>query len=213
MRTKPSLLKETFPGLANLIFIRELRRVLSDCRTILDIGCGSSSPTRFLDAHTVGIDAHEKTLEVARAANTHGSFELLDARDIAGRFSAGSFDGVVALDLIEHLDRTDGLNLVQVMSDLATTKVVIFTPNGYQPQQGQGDDLQGHKSGWNVDDFRLMGFEVIGIGGPKDWRGSYHKLVRKPKIFWAGMGTLMHFLSTRRHPERAAALLAVKDVG
>ena len=57
------------------------------------------------------------------------------------------------------------------------------------------------------------GYRVIGLLGPKSLRGEYHAIKRRPRIFWGIVSLLGHFLWTRNHPAKAAAILCVKEHG
>jgi hypothetical protein len=90
----------------------------------------------------------------------------MNALDLDKTFSPKSFDCVLALDLIEHLEKEEGFQLISMMEKIATKRVIIFTPNGLLPQQEFGGNrLQIHKSGWSVEEMREKGFRVIGILG------------------------------------------------
>jgi hypothetical protein len=196
------------PGLWSLL--RELRRMLADCRTVLDIGCGCSSPLRYLSVQElVGIEGHGPTLEAARKNRTHDEVVPGDVRKLRELFPARRFDACVALDLIEHLPKEDGWRLLADLEQLAARRIVIFTPSGFLPQKGH-DDLQEHQSGWSADEMRRAGYRVIGMHGLKSLRGEYHALRHRPKAFWAVVSWLSQIVYARRHPERAAAILCVK---
>lgn len=214
MRTaKASLLKEAFPQFAFISYVSEMRKMLADCRTCLDIGCGPASPTRFLDFDfRVGIDGHPATLELARAAGTHDEYHLLAAQDIRNKFSPGQFDCCVALDLIEHLTTEDGQRLIRDMAGIASKKILLFTPSGYLPQAGADGDLQAHHSGWTAGELRSLGFTVVGMHGHRFLRGEEHRHRFRPKSISGVVSQLSHYLYTRSHPEKAAALLCVMNV-
>jgi SAM-dependent methyltransferase len=208
-----ALICRTFPQLGFAVYVAEMRRQLAGCRTCLDVGCGPASPIRFLDFDsTVGIDGHEPTLATARANQTHTSFELCDVTTIGARFQSGQFDCCVALDVIEHLTKEDGLALISAMERIATKRILLFTPNGYLPQQSHDGDLQAHLSGWQADEMRNLGFTVIGMHGIKFLRGEYHEHRFKPRALSGIVSVISHFLFTRSHPEQAAALLCVKSI-
>ena len=120
-------------------------------------------------------------------------------------------DACVALDLIEHLPKDDGWQLLDDLEHCATQRVVIFTPNGFLPQHGH-DDLQEHLSGWTPDEMRRRGYNVLGFYGHKALRGEYHRLKGRPKVFWAVVSLLSQTLVARHRPEKAAAIYCVKDV-
>ena len=103
-------------------------------------------------------------------------------RTIAQLFADKRFDGCVALDVIEHLPKPDGLDLLQQMEALARKRVIFFTPNGFMPQRSRNGDLQEHLSGWSVDDFEGLGYTVVGMCGPKTLRGEYLQNQEKSTI-------------------------------
>jgi hypothetical protein len=194
--------------------VGRLRSSLAGCHTVLDVGCGKSSPLRFVPGpHLVGVDGYGPAIEEARAGRTHDEFLSGDVRKLTELFPDRKFDACVALDVIEHLPKEDGWLMLKSMEKLAKKRVVIFTPNGFVPQRSQDGDLQEHLSGWTAEDLRPLGYQVMGMCGPKSLRGEYHRIKHKPRAFWALLSTIADFTYTRSHPASAAAILAVKNLG
>jgi hypothetical protein len=214
MKLSPlQLFRVCYPQVATFIYVREMARILSDCRSCLDIGCGAVSPVQWLDFdHTVGLEAHAPTLERAREARTHSEFRSGRAEEIGTLFSENQFDCVVALDLLEHLQKEEGLNLIDAMDRIASKRILFFTPNGYLEQESHDNDLQEHLSGWDSAEMHHLGFKVIGMHGHRTLRGSGHKQRIRPRALGGVISVASHCLFTRNHPEMAAALLCVKDV-
>jgi len=209
-RTSMFAAAKAVPGVWPLL--SELRHTLQPCRSVLDVGCGNLSPLRALTVETlVGVEGFEPALQEAKAHATHDEFLLGDVRRLGALLEERRFDGCVALDLIEHLPKESGWQLLDDLEQVATRKVVIFTPNGFLPQAGHGD-LQEHLSGWTPEEMRNRGYDVIGFYGHKSLRGEYHRLKGRPKIFWAVVSLLSQALITRRRPEKAAAIYCVKNV-
>lgn len=100
-------------------------------------------------------------------------------------FRSKSCDAVLALDVLEHLTKKDGLKLVKSMEKIAGKTVVIFTPNGFIHQfEHNGNVFQVHQSGWTVKEFKDMGYEVKGINGLKFLRKEEaHIRFRPRKLF------------------------------
>jgi hypothetical protein len=142
----------------------------------------------------------------------HTDYVQLDVTKLRDRFEPGSFDCVVALDVIEHLSREDGLRLLESMEQIARKKVVVFTPNGflYQPPE-PGNPHQEHISGWTVEEMRAHGYDVIGIAGWKPLRAAYVKPRFRPHALWERVA----LLTERRfedQPDRAFQILCVKTI-
>ena len=199
---------------AEVITLLELHRVLQGCSRVLDVGCGPQSPLRHLGiSHLTGIEAYLPSLEKARQNGTHHELIQGDVRSLEDYFRPSHFEACVAMDVIEHLAKEDGMKLIRSMECCASKKVVFLTPQGFLPQRhAEKDDLQEHLSGWEVEEMRGLGYQVIGELGAKSLRGEYHVLRYRPKFFWGVVSILSHWLWAKRHPESAAAILCVKTV-
>lgn len=185
--------------------------MMKDCKTVLDLGCGDGSPIRFLQADTYGIDANRRAIRSAKEKKTHDNLKVMNIKKVGRYFKPKAFDGVVALDLIEHLEKKGGFRLISDMERLAAKKVMIFTPNGFISQSGDSD-FDKHRSGWESSEFKKLGYKVYGMYGPKKLRGGYHKIKFRPELFFALMSDIIQWTYTVNHPETAAALLAVKEL-
>ena len=191
-----------------------LRKALSGCESVLDVGCGASPTMRQLGvSHPVGIDGYKPSVDRAKQLKTHDEMVHGDVRELDRYFRPKQFDACVALDVIEHLAKPDGAKLMRDMEKIAAKKVIFFTPCGFLPQRhATNDDLQEHLSGWEPAEMRNYGYDVIGLLGPKRLRGEYHAIKGRPRIFWGIVSLGGHILWTRNHPEKAAAILCVKDL-
>ena len=194
--------------------IRELRRALNGCQTVLDVGCGTDSPSQYLadDLHIEGLDIHEPSLNAAEAKSFLKARHLGGAMDLDDLFPPNTFDAVIALDVIEHLAKKDGLALIEKMKRAAKRRIVLFTPNGFLPQPADDNPWQEHKSGWTTEDFRARGFTVVGVNGPRALRGEYARIRWRPRLVWAAASELLQRLWTRDRPEGAFALFCVLDL-
>lgn len=60
-----------------------------------------------------------------------------------------NLDAVLMLDVLEHMTKVEGIELIKKATVWARKLVVISTPNDYVPQDEQnGNLLQQHKAGW-----------------------------------------------------------------
>lgn len=192
----------------------ELRRELDDCKSILDLGCGSSSSIKYLQKnfYSVGVDIFKPSIEKSKREGIHNEYILMDVLDIDKIFQPNSFDCVLALELIEHLEKKDGIRLIEMMEKIAKKKVIIITPNGFLPQEEyDGNIWQIHKSGWSAGEMRKRGYRVIGLNGWKALRGGRASLRFSPEIFWLIISDVTQ-LFVRYKPERAFHNLCVKII-
>ena len=187
-------------------------KALSGCDKVLEVGCGKTPNMKWLGIqNSTGIDGYAPYLEEARKEKLHAELVLGDARELERYFKPGQFEAVVALDVIEHLTKDDGLRMMRSMEKIASKKVVFFTPSGFLPQHSyENNDLQEHLSGWEPEEMERLGYKVMGFLGPKELRGEMHVLKGRPKALWAIISLLGHFVWTRWRPSKAAAILCVK---
>ena len=200
------LYKRVFPGL-----FENLQKELAGCDTVLDLGCGYDSPIQYCRVpFSVGVELFDPYLEESKKKGIHNEYIKADVRKIG--FRPRSFDAAVALDLLEHLTKDEGAELLCKMESWAKKKVVVFTTNGYLLQGPcDGNYLQEHKSGWRVDELGELGYKVCGINGWKRLRGYHGSEKYAPVFLWARISDLTQKI-TRRWPSQAFQLLAVKEI-
>jgi SAM-dependent methyltransferase len=191
-----------------------LREALLGCESVLDIGCGVTMTLRQLGvSQTVGVEGYAPSLLEAQRQNTHDHLVQCDIRELSKQFQPRQFDACIALDVIEHFTKPDGLKLVADMEKIAKKRVIFLTPSGFLPQRhANNDDLQEHLSGWTAAEMEQMGYRVIGLLGPKSLRGEYHALNRRPAAFWGLVSLAGQCAWSKYHPAQAAALLCVKTL-
>jgi len=212
-RTSFSKIKEGFRNPAALALVMELQKALHGCHTVLDLGCGCNSPAKFLNhCRLTGVDGYQPDLDKARENGTHDEYVFGDVREAESLFPGRKFDACIALDVIEHLTKEDGWRMLKSMERLATKRVVIFTPNGFIPQFSEDGNLQQHLSGWEITEMRAAGYTVVGMHGPKSLRGEKAMLKYRPRPVWSLISVAMHYLQTRRHPEKAFSIFCLKRI-
>lgn len=113
-------------------------KMMRRCTSILEVGCGEGLGALMLvrdtPARVVGIDFDEAQIQYARhEVEPHGegrlSFICGDASSQTE--TAGPFDGLLCLDVIEHVEpKEEGAFLAHCTKDLKPGAVAIFgTPN------------------------------------------------------------------------------------
>ena len=179
------------------------------------MGCGTSSPLaegRDRFERLVGVDAFPEAIEASRTRGSHDELIELDVRRLDEQFAPRSFDAVVAIDLLEHLERTEGLELLAGMERVARQRVVVFTPNGFVEQgPREANPFQVHRSGWSATDLESLGYRVTGIHGLRVLRGEEASIRFRPERVWSLASDLTQPV-VRRVPRLAFHLLGVKEV-
>lgn len=134
--------------------------------TILDVACGLSFKSKYIPAQIrVGVDIYD---EYFKHIETDVPYAVVkyDVRKLKDIFVPKSFDLVIALDIIEHLEKEESLELIKQCEEIAKLGVIIETPKGYIPQnldiQGHGgNEWQTHRSGWEPEDLENLGYKVV----------------------------------------------------
>jgi len=142
--------------------------------TILDAGCGYGALLHSLRQHgyrnAVGVDSSPEQIELARRLGIEGIHQA-DAADHL-RASRGRYDVVFALDLLEHLEKPQ---LVDLVDSVATAlrpggKFIAQTANAGSPFAGRirYGDLT-HELAFTdksiAQVLRLGGFETVSVHG------------------------------------------------
>lgn len=202
-----------FVPLRERMLRRALRSALGGCSSVLDVGCGRSSPLAALrlSAFRVGIDISAPDLAVARRAHTHDQLVRGDVASIADLVRPRSVDAVVALDVIEHLERERADALLDALERVARRRVVVLTPNGFVAQPGTPENpYQEHLSGFTPGDMAARGYAVRGIHGLRFVFGAFGETRLWPGPLWRRVADATAPL-VYRAPSLAFALLCVKS--
>lgn len=135
-------------------------------KTVLDVGCGLSLKSQYIDAEIrVGVDIYRPFLEKIEAEVPYVVIHA-NALEIGNLFLPRSFDLVLLLDIIEHLEKTDALCLLDLAERIARVAVIVETPRGYIPQDIDiwglgGHTYQTHRSGWEPKELVARGYQVV----------------------------------------------------
>lgn len=145
-----------------------LQKELKNCDTVLDLGCGPSSPIKNIKniKYSLGVEAFKPYLNISKDQKIHNKYLQKNILDVD--FPKDSFDAVILIEVLEHLTKVDGLSIIKLANKWAKKKVIISTPNQYFPM-GKVDlnPYQEHKSGWSIKELQKMGFKVNGVSGLK----------------------------------------------
>ncbi|MBS3145161.1 methyltransferase domain-containing protein [Candidatus Woesearchaeota archaeon] len=191
-----------------------VEKELKECENILDVGCGANSQIQFfkIKRYTVGIDIDKKSLEKSRDKKIHNKYIHKNILEINKIFSPKSFDAVIALDVIEHLKKEQGFQLIKKMEKIAKKKTIIFTPNGFLAQEAYDNNKhQEHLSGWEIEELKERGYKVIGANGLKFLKTTRGLTKYRPARFWQVIGDITQ-LFVKNHPKYAFQLVAVKKL-
>ncbi|MEK7560790.1 MAG: class I SAM-dependent methyltransferase [Patescibacteria group bacterium] len=137
-----------------------------EIESILDVACGLSLKSKFLPAKIrVGVDIYEKYFDHIEADVPYVVVKY-DVRKLRDIFVPRSFDLVIGIDILEHLQKREGLALMRQCEEIAKKAVVFETTKGFSPQNIDiwgygGHHWQTHRSGWEVGEFKKMGYKTV----------------------------------------------------
>jgi len=89
-----------------------LSNEIDDEWTILDVGCGRCSPLKKIkkESYEVGVDHYKPYISKSKEQSIHDKYVFGDVRALL--FKTNSFDCAIAIEVLEHLNREDGLKML-----------------------------------------------------------------------------------------------------
>lgn len=133
--------------------------------TVLDVGCGiMQGSDDLLCKSMLGCDIFPKYLnKIKNKWNT----VILGAHEL-DRFVDESYDFVICLDVVEHLERELALKVLDELKRIARKKVIVYTPSEFHENLEQVKDSWGmgyneaqkHKCLISRVDFKLKGYKT-----------------------------------------------------
>lgn len=199
-----------------------LQRELKDCKTVLDLGCGPSSPLQYCKniEYSVGVEAFKPYLEKSKEGKIHTEYIEKKIEDVD--FPENSFDAVILIEVLEHLPEKVGNKVLINAEKWAKKKIIVSTPNGFIHQKRiDNNPLQIHLSGWDYKKMKSLGLKSVGLAGLKSLRqetqnesmdGDLTNSIRfQPKILWFIIAVTSQ-LMTYFYPPMAFELFSTKKI-
>ena len=155
------------------------------CSSVLDVGAGAGIYLRSLPiARRLAIEPHPPHAETLFAMGVQTVF-IAPAQHVLPALPDGHVDAVLCLDMIEHMTREGGAELLRLMLLAQPKQIVVFTPNGFLAQDGPdpwglgGETWQKHRSGWTQEDFPATDWwiEYYGRGFLATWTNGFASLL------------------------------------
>jgi len=194
-------------------YINELKRAFRGCESFIELGCGPDSPTQYIEktVNKIGVDIHEPWLNESKKRNLFNKYILADIRNVF-ELPLPETDCVMLLDVIEHLEKEEGIEILENAEKFAKKTVIVSTPNGFMKQEPvEWDPYSEHKCGWTKNDFEKRGYKVIGISGWKKLKKEGGYMRYTPEIICFILSEISQFF-VRNNPEHAFEILAIKRI-
>ena len=155
----------THPGLFKI-----LKLIPEETVSLLDLGCGRGIIGALCRIYRdtkklVGVDIFDPYLRFCKKHNLYDTVLKWDLRKLPLPFKNNEFEVVVAIEVVEHLEKNDALKLIKEMERIAEKRVIISTPNIFFEQDTyDGNPFQMHRCILNYRQLRKLGYKVY-VGG------------------------------------------------
>lgn len=146
--------------------IKAVEKEIKETEVVADIGCGIRPMNYFRPKLHIMIEPWKEYTDILSYRYDGDKSTLilqLGALEALKGFASNSVDSIFMLDVIEHIEKNVGFQIVQECERIARQQIVLFTPLGFMPQSvhaGEqdgwglsGGEMQEHLSGWLPEDF------------------------------------------------------------
>ena len=181
-------------------------------RRVLDLGSGEGFGSAILAqtaAHVIGVDIDQLTVEHSRLnyAGPKLDFALGTALDLAD-YEDGSFDAVVAFEVIEHVREQEKVlsEISRVLSDDGI--VIMSTPDRRMYDQGRSEPNPFHERELSLDEFLELlesRFTHVAAWGQRTITGSHLHALGDPSSRRESTGASDFFIERAGDEWRVAA--------
>lgn len=139
---------------------------LIECKTVLDIGAGIRPMNWYKPESHICIEPFEVYGKLLKKAG----YEIIQSTALDYlQYTRPQVEAIYLLDVIEHMEKEDGVKVVALALKRAKKQVIIFTPMGFMPQDEdvwglEGHFWQTHRSGWMPEEFPGWQTQLFGRG-------------------------------------------------
>lgn len=199
-----------------------LKKELQDCDSVLDLGCGPSSPLQHCSniKFSIGVEVFKPYIEETSNKHIHNKYINTNINELI--FKDKSFDAVILIEVLEHLPKEEGEQILKKAENWAKKKVIVSTPNGFLHQiELDNNPGQKHLSGYDCKSMMKLGYKLNGLAGLKCLRKESENdtmgddllspIKYKPKFFWFFIVTISQIF-VYYFPNVAFELFCVKQI-
>jgi len=84
-----------------------------------------------------------------------------DALDLLPDIDDNTYDFVLAVDILEHFTKTDGLKFLDELKRVAKQAVLVSTPKEFHSQEIEANPYENHRSHWTSEELRREDYGEI----------------------------------------------------
>ncbi len=134
-------------------------RQCGDVERALDVGAGAGWRGRQMRAAWPGAEvvAYETEIDYVQQYGLKSIYDGIRTRDVMMLLDSDGtehYDAVFLGDVIEHLKRSDGLDLLHYLV-YRTRHLFVVYPERYVQDAWEGHNSEAHRSAWELSDFKL----------------------------------------------------------
>ena len=142
-----------------------LQKRISNNESVLDLGCGIMQATDEVKAKLIlGVDIWDVYLD--KIKDRFPTIKL--SMEETDRFIDNSYDVVICLDVVEHLDKELALKVIDECKRICRSKAFIYTPSEFKDNMEAVDNAwdlgnnphQKHLCVLSRDDFKNRGYNT-----------------------------------------------------
>lgn len=143
-----------------------VEKAVKETEVVADIGCGIVPMNYFRPKLHFLVEPWKEYSDILSFRHSGDKSVVIlrtGALEALRQLADNSVDSIFLLDVIEHMEKEDGRQLILEMERIAREQIVLFTPLGFMPQHVEagatdgwglsGVSVQEHRSGWTPDDF------------------------------------------------------------
>jgi hypothetical protein len=143
-----------------------VEKTVRETEVVVDIGCGIVPMNYFRPKLHLMVEPWKEYSDILAYRHSGDKSVIIirtGALEALCQLADNSVDSIFLLDVIEHLEKEVGRQVIIESERVAREQIVIFTPLGFMPQHMEsnqadgwglgGSTVQEHRSGWEPEDF------------------------------------------------------------
>ena len=148
---------------ANLIDRPILNLIPSHCGVTLDVACGYGFWGFLIKIEKncdflVGVDIWKPYLKKLQKLNIYDGLIVTKLPYLP--FRKKTFDITLACEILEHLEKRDGLNLLTHLEEITKKRIIISTPLRYPQDAIRNNPYEAHTTEWSLLELKQLGYQV-----------------------------------------------------
>lgn len=168
----------------NFLFLRNIpysylwiihKAIGEDIKTMLDLGCGNGvwmeAVSKDKNWQMDAVEIYKPSVNAAKKRRIYKNVLQADLTKLPSSVTKKKFDVIFSSQVVEHLPKKKALELLKQMEKMAKKRVVVSTTVGFMNfcpldhcHEDEHNPYQKHKSAWDPEEFRRLGYTTHGQG-------------------------------------------------